>query len=69
VSERGSIGLSPIVTQPDAQAKTAVLPRSYDDGGSGSNLTETRTMPDIVATRQLKRVKTLVIGDHSRIAA
>jgi outer membrane protein assembly factor BamB len=62
-------GFSMIVALSVAQAKTPVLTRSYEDGRTGSSLTETQLTPDIIAAKGLKRVKSLVIGDDPRIEA
>jgi hypothetical protein len=49
---------------------TAVLTRSYDNGRTGANLTETGLTPDKVAEKKLRRVRSFVLaGDDPRIEA
>ena len=49
---------------------TAVLTRSYDNGRTGANLTETTLTPHKVATKGLKRVRHFdLTGDDPRIEA
>ena len=54
---------------PAAQAATPVLTRSYDNGRTGANLTETLLTPQLVASKGLQRAKSLVIDDDPRIEA
>ena len=42
---------------------TAVLTRSYDNGRTGANLTETILTPDLVQHKKLKRVRSFVLQD------
>ncbi len=51
------------------QAATPVLTRSYDNGRTGANLSETIFTPQLLASKGLKRVKSLTIGDDPRIEA
>jgi hypothetical protein len=48
---------------------TSVLTRSYDNGRTGANLTETHFTPALVATKGLKRIKTFQVDDDPRIEA
>src|SRR5882762_4440833 len=52
---------------PAAQAATPILTRSYDNGRIGANLTETLLTPQLIASKGLQRVKSLVIDDDPRI--
>jgi hypothetical protein len=52
-----------------AEASTPVLTRSYDNGRTGADLTETELTPQLVATKGLKLTKSLVIDDDPRIEA
>jgi hypothetical protein len=54
---------------PAAQAATPVLTRSYDNGRTGANLTETLLTPELVAGKDLQRAKSLIIDDDPRIEA
>lgn len=51
-----------------AHAATAVLTRSYDNGRTGANTSETALTPNVVANGLIK-VKSLAIGDDPRIEA
>jgi hypothetical protein len=51
------------------RAQTAVLTRSYDNGRTGANMSETVFTPAIVATNGLKKIKSLTIDDDPRIEA
>ena len=48
---------------------TAVLTRSYDNGRTGANLTETTFTPALVSNKGLKRVRSFTIDDDPRIEA
>jgi hypothetical protein len=48
---------------------TAVLTRSYDNGRTGANLTETTFTPTLVSNKGLKRVRSFTIDDDPRIEA
>lgn len=48
---------------------TAVLTRSYDNGRTGANLTETTFTPALVTTKGLRRVRSFNITDDPRIEA
>ena len=48
---------------------TAVLTRSYDNGRTGANLTETTLTPTLVSNKGLKRVRSFTIDDDPRIEA
>src|SRR5260370_505512 len=48
---------------------TMVLTRSYDNGRTGANLTETQFTPALVASKGLTRVKTFQVDDDPRIEA
>jgi hypothetical protein len=50
-------------------AQTAVLTRSYDNGRTGANMSETVFTPAIVARKGLKKIKSLTIDDDPRIEA
>ena len=52
-----------------AQTGTAVLTRSYDNGRTGANITETRFTPQTVAQRGLVKVKSLPVSDDPRVEA
>lgn len=51
------------------QAATPVLTRSYDNGRTAANMSETVLTPSLVATKGLKRMKSLAIPDDPRIEA
>ena len=53
----------------DEAPVTAVLTRSYDNGRTGANLTETHFTPALVASKGLTRVKSFQIDDDPRIEA
>jgi outer membrane protein assembly factor BamB len=53
----------------DEAAGTAVLTRSYDNGRTGANLTETHFTPALVASKGLTKVKSFQIDDDPRIEA
>jgi hypothetical protein len=48
---------------------TAVLTRSYDNGRTGANLTETSFTPALVSSKGLRRVRSFSITDDPRIEA
>jgi hypothetical protein len=48
---------------------TAVVTRSYDNGRTGSNLTESVFTPDLVASKSLKLVRSFAVSDDPRIEA
>jgi hypothetical protein len=48
---------------------TAVLTRSYDNGRTGANLTETTFTPALVSNKGLRRVRSFNIDDDPRIEA
>ena len=48
---------------------TAVLTRSYDNGRTGANVTETTFTPALVSTKGLRRVRSFNITDDPRIEA
>jgi hypothetical protein len=48
---------------------TEVLTRSYDNGRTGANLTETTLTPHLVASKGMKRVRSFKIDDDLRIEA
>jgi len=48
---------------------TLVLTRSYDNGRTGSNLTETTLTPALVASKGLQRVRSFHVPDDPRIEA
>ncbi len=48
---------------------TPVLTRSYDNGRTGANLTETTLSPALVASKGLKRIRSFNIDDDRRIEA
>jgi outer membrane protein assembly factor BamB len=50
-------------------AATSVLTRSYDNGRTGANLSETQLTPQRVAIKGLRRVKSLKIPDDDRVEA
>ena len=50
-------------------AATPVLTRSYDNGRTGANLSETVFTPQLMATKGLKKVKSLKIPDDPRVEA
>jgi hypothetical protein len=52
-----------------ARAETQVVTRSYDNGRTGADLTETLLTPQLVASKGLKRSKSLIIDDDPRIEA
>jgi hypothetical protein len=52
-----------------ANAQTAVLTRSYDNGRTGSNVTESVLTPQLLATKGLRLSKSLVVDDDPRIEA
>ena len=52
-----------------AQAATPVLTRSYDNGRTGANTTETTFTPQLVADKGLRKLKSLRISDDPRIEA
>jgi outer membrane protein assembly factor BamB len=52
-----------------AQAGTPVLTRSYDNGRTGANVSETVLTPQLVGARGLKKIKSLKIDDDPRIEA
>ena len=52
-----------------AQAATPVLTRSYDNGRTGANTTETTFTPQLVAAKGLRKLKSLNIPDDPRIEA
>jgi outer membrane protein assembly factor BamB len=52
-----------------AQAATPILTRSYDNGRTGANLTETVLTPQLLATKGLRLAKSLIIDDDPRIEA
>ena len=53
----------------DGAPGTAVLTRSYDNGRTGTNPTETHFTPALVASRGLKKVKSFQVDDDPRIEA
>jgi hypothetical protein len=57
--------LSPLV----AEAATPVLTRSYDNGRTGANLTETTLTPQLLSTKGLRLFKSLTVDDDPRIEA
>ncbi len=52
-----------------AQAATPVLTRSYDNGRTGADITESTFTPALLSSKGLKRVKSLNIPDDPRIEA
>src|ERR1700743_1798155 len=48
---------------------TAVLTRSYNNGRTGSNTTETVFTPALIASKGLQRVRSFAIPDDPRIEA
>src|ERR1700733_9387607 len=52
-----------------AQAATPVLTRSYDNGRTGANTTETTFTPQLVAAKGLRKLKSLSIPDDPRVEA
>jgi len=52
-----------------SDAQTMVLTRSYDNGRTGANLSETVFTPAIIASKGLKKIKSLSIDDDPRIEA
>jgi hypothetical protein len=52
-----------------AQAATPVLTRSYNNGRTGADMTETVFTPQLVASKGLKRIKSLTIDDDPRVEA
>ena len=53
----------------DEPVGTAVLTRSYDNGRTGANLSETHFTPALVTSKGLKRVRSFQIDDDPRIEA
>ncbi len=53
----------------DEAPGTVVLTRSYDNGRTGANLTETHFTPALVASKGLTRIKTFQVDDDPRIEA
>jgi outer membrane protein assembly factor BamB len=53
----------------DEAPGTVVLTRSYNNGRTGANLTETHFTPALVASKGLTRVRTFQIDDDPRIEA
>jgi len=45
------------------KAQTAVLTRSYDNGRTGANISETTFTPHLIETKGLKRFKSLIVDD------
>ncbi|MBV8119479.1 MAG: hypothetical protein JO081_06025 [Alphaproteobacteria bacterium] len=54
---------------PIARASTLVLTRSYNNGRTGADLTETQLTPQHIAAKGMTRVKSLVVDDDPRIEA
>jgi hypothetical protein len=52
-----------------AQAQTAVLTRSYDNGRTGANYNERVLTPQVLADKGLRRLKSLIIDDDPRLEA
>lgn len=52
-----------------ARAATPVVTRSYDNGRTGADLTETQLTPQLVTTKGLRLSKSLVVDDDPRIEA
>ena len=52
-----------------SQTQTAVLTRSYDNGRTGANTSETTLTPQVLATKGLRRFKRLIVDDDPRIEA
>jgi hypothetical protein len=48
---------------------TPVLTRSYNNGRTGANITETTLTPDLITQKGLTRVKSLTIPDDPRVEA
>jgi outer membrane protein assembly factor BamB len=62
--------LAMAVLAPTARAGTPVLTRSYDNGRTGANLTETQLKPAVVAQHGLKKLYTITLGtDNPRMEA
>jgi hypothetical protein len=61
--------LALILLLPTAKAASPVLTRSYDNGRTGANLTETVLTPQLVGAKGLRLAKSLVIDDDPRIEA
>lgn len=52
-----------------ARAETPVLTRSYDNGRTGADLSETVLTPQLLTTKGLRMAKSLVVDDDPRIEA
>jgi hypothetical protein len=57
------------LTMSPIYAATPVLTRSYDNGRTGANTTETTFTPQLVAAKGLAKVKSLMIPDDPRVEA
>jgi outer membrane protein assembly factor BamB len=59
----------PSASAADEDPGTAVLTRSYDNGRTGANLTETQFTPAVVVSKGLTRVRSFQVDDDLRIEA
>lgn len=61
--------VSLVLMMPFARAATPVLTRSYNDSRTSADLTETLFTPQLIASKGLKRLKSLIADDDPRIEA
>lgn len=59
----------PLICAATSETQTAVLTRSYDNGRTGANPSETVFTPQLLAASGLKHFKRLIIDDDPRIEA
>jgi putative pyrroloquinoline-quinone-binding quinoprotein len=65
----GMLFILSLLALAEAQAAEPVLTRSYDNGRTGANTKEKTLTPQLVATKGLKKIKSLQISDDLRVEA